>query len=441
MKLKATARTAGSHKRDSKHLAKEELLIFRTVLENIGKNFVQGKNLRLIRLHSRVHCVWRFNLSRIVRTLYFALGLTALAVNLSLPVKASPFNQQQRRILIAQEEGGEGTDYERAASDCGRGDLNSAETILKSIISAQPNNAKAHNLLGKVYHRRSKFGLAEKQYRVATGLDGKVWEYKFNLAVSMFDQSNFHNALPLFEEVVRVRPNDSEYQYNLAVTLERLGRKDQALAGYLRALKLDNKNAHAHFSLGRLYHEKRNLPKAIEEYKSAIAIEPKFVAAHNNLGVAYAANNNFPDSVKEFQAALKLDPHYPEAQRNLGYPQAHTSLGITYFTMGNLKKAFEEYSKALSMDPDNGDAHYNLGLLYHHQGQLDKAIAHYQRAIEVMPNNPLPHNNLGVAFARTGDFPKAEVEYKKALELKPDFAEAKKNLEDMKTGASPVLNP
>src|SRR5262249_38659837 len=122
----------------------------------------------------------------------------------------------------------------KAMSDYNSGALDACEGGLKEIIGADcspVDKARAFDLLGKVYHRQSKVGLAEEQYKKVLSLDPKLVEATFNLAIALFDQGNFSEAYRVFEEAVQKRPSSSDYQYNLAVTAERLGKKDEAQAG------------------------------------------------------------------------------------------------------------------------------------------------------------------------------------------------------------------
>jgi tetratricopeptide (TPR) repeat protein len=317
--------------------------------------------------------------------------------------------------------------YQHAEQSYGDRNYGDAASYLQTILSSNPNYARAHNLLGRIYHRSQKMDLAESEYHKAINSDPKLTEARFNLGVALFDQGNYKDAEHYFEEAA-AKGHDTEYEYNLALTYQKLGKKDKAIEAYQRSIKSDWKNAVAHYSFGRLLQENGELEHAIQEYKTALQINPNFADAHNNLGVAYGAQGKYQDSIAEFQQALKVDPELPQAQQNLGFAQAHTSLGITYFKQGDLDKAFAEYKKALKIDPSFADAHYNLGLMYQQQGQLETAVGHYQAAIKFDHKNAKAHNNLGAAYSQLGKVDLAEAEYREALKLNPQYNEARQNL-------------
>ncbi|HEY9778184.1 MAG TPA: tetratricopeptide repeat protein [Planktothrix sp.] len=344
---------------------------------------------------------------------------------------APPEVSSWRPRLIAESGGASAAEledlYKKGEAAYAQKNYGEAASYLQTILSSNPNFARAHNLLGRIYHKSGKIELAITEYKKALSNDSHLTEARFNLGVACFDQGEYEQALHYFEAAAS-REKNGEYEYNLALTLQKLNERDKAIEAYLRAVKIDPKNAVAHYSLGRLLQESGDNDKAIIEYKAALQINPNFADAHNNLGVAYGAKGDYNGSIAEFQAALKVNPELPQAQQNLGYAQAHTSLGITYFKQGDYDRAFDEYKKALKIDPGFADAQYNLGLLYQKKGEVETAVGHYQAAIKLDPKNAKPHNNLGVAYSQLNKVDLAEAEYRQALKLNPNYQEAQQNL-------------
>ncbi len=143
---------------------------------------------------------------------------------------------------------------------------------LKTLLQSDPGNAKAHDLLGLIYHRTEKLPAAEAEYRKAIEANPKLVEARYNLGISLFDQKKYKEAEKYLEEAAAKQSN-SEYEYNLGLTCQKLNKTDKAIQAYQRAIKVDSSNALAHYSLGRLYHDNQKIQDAIQEYKKAIEID------------------------------------------------------------------------------------------------------------------------------------------------------------------------
>lgn len=336
-------------------------------------------------------------------------------------------SRSERNILIADKSVDASNLIERAAKAYSDKKYEEALSWLHTVLASDSSNAKAHNLLGLIYHRMQKPNLSESEYRKAVQANPKLVEAKYNLGIALFDQKKFKEAERYLEEAAD-KQRSSEYTYNLGLCYERLGKADKALSAYDKAIDLDKNNAYAHYSRGRVLFNDKKIPDAITEYKRALEIDPNYADAHNNLGVAYSEQGQYPESIEEFQLALKANPELPQAQQNLGFARAHTTLGMTYFKQANFDKAFEEYKKAITIDPYDADIYYNLALLYQHKDNVKAAIDHYRFAIKLAPSNAKAHNNLGVAYTQVGKKDLAETEFRQALKLNPGYSEAEKNL-------------
>ena len=97
------------------------------------------------------------------------------------------------------------------------------------------------------------------------------------------------DALPAFQKVAELSPNDAEAHYNLGVVLKSLGQLDNAVASYRRAVALKPDYAEAHSNLGNTLKDMGRHDDAIASYRRAIEIKADSADAHNNLGTADSA--------------------------------------------------------------------------------------------------------------------------------------------------------
>jgi len=223
------------------------------------------------------------------------------------------------------------------------------------------------------------------------------------------------NALPAFQKVTELMPDDAEAHYNLGVVLNSSGRLEAAVASYRRALKIKPGSAETHNNLGNTLKDLGRLDDAVASYRRSLKIKPDSADAHNNLGTALKDLGRFNDAIASYHRAVALKPDFVLGYYNLG--NAHKELG-------QLDDAVKSYRRAVEIKPDFVDAHINLGGTLKELGQLDAAATSFRRAISLKPAFANAHSNLGVVLHELGHQDGASDCYRRALEIDPECIEA-----------------
>jgi tetratricopeptide (TPR) repeat protein len=113
-----------------------------------------------------------------------------------------------------------------------------AEHAYRMALSVDAQFADAHLNLGKLYHDRGEFRLAEEQYRVAANAAPTDPAPQFNLAVLLEDLCRPEEAVRAYREATRLDPAFADAHYNLGLLYESLGRKAEAVMSLRTARKL-----------------------------------------------------------------------------------------------------------------------------------------------------------------------------------------------------------
>ena len=248
----------------------------------------------------------------------------------------------------------------------------------------------------------------------------------YNLAVQLArTPSGRKEAIAEYEASLRLQPDYPDAHNNLGVELTQVaGREDGAVAEFEAALRLRPDFADAHYNLaGQLGRRPDGAAAAIAHYEAALRIRPDHAEAHNNLAVLLAGlPGRLPDAIGHYQLALRFQPDYPEAHYGLANALAATP--------DRLPEALEHYMTALRLRPDDANAHYFLAVaLSRLPDRAAEAISHYETAVKLAPGNCLAHYNLANELARLPPrLPDAIAHYEAAVRIKPDFAEARNNL-------------
>lgn len=271
---------------------------------------------------------------------------------------------------------------------------------------AQPTHATVNTLLALYNARR--YAEVETQTR-ALLKHYPDFEFGWKLLGGTL-QMQGKDALPAFQKVAALIPNDPEAHFNLGVILKSTGQLDQASACYQRAIRLKPDYAEAHDNLGNTLKDMGKLNEAVASYRRALMIKPDSAETHNNLGTTLKDQNQLDDAITSYRKAVSLKPDFA---------LAHYNLGNALKELNQLDKAVASYRKATEIKPDFADAHNNLGSALKELGRLNDAAACYRRVIELKPEFAEAHSNLGVVLKELGQLDEAVASYRRAMELQP----------------------
>jgi tetratricopeptide (TPR) repeat protein len=235
-------------------------------------------------------------------------------------------------------------DYALAALQAG--DLQRAETLAQFILANPPRErgeqARAHQLLGRILLKMNRYQEAKKEMEASIALDPS-FEDRYGLAVVCLDMDDESCATQIFAQM-----------------LHSLG---------------DSPALHMQF--GRAYGNSDFSPRAVAEFKEAIAEDPRLPGAHYSLAAALLSAGEDESAIREAEAELKkelaISPHD----------------FLTYAALGKLAASShrsaeaESYLKqAIALNPQNPDAYLYLGQLYSDSSRPEEAEAALRQAIQ-----------------------------------------------------------
>ena len=253
-------------------------------------------------------------------------------------------------------------------------------------------------------------------------------EYSLQLADALRSSGKFEQAVPLYEESLRRRPDSlanveklalcflTLHQQTRAVEILRsgldrapgdaggwhmlgfadveAGKTADGLAAFQKAIELDPEMPEAYNSLGSLWFHMGDMAKAEPALRNAIRLEPNYAEAHDNLGNVLSATGHFDEARYHFEAALRYRTNYSSARYNYAVALARA---------GRLNEAQAQIEAGLRGDSGWSDGHEFLGTLLAAQGQLRPAMEHYREALRIRPDFSRAQLHLGEALADSGD--------------------------------------
>ncbi len=272
-------------------------------------------------------------------------------------------------------------------------------------LAVAPNNAGAHQMLGKTFFMLGDVGKSITELEIAA----------------------------------KLAPNDLDVVYTLGIAYLRNRQPADAKQLYNSLVKLVGEKPQLHVIIGRAFRQSGLLIEAAEEFKKAIALDPAFPRAHYYLGITYLLDegqSKTSEALEEFKLEVAANPDEFFA---------NYYLGVVYNFQRQWELAINFLQKASGAQPDNPDPYFQLSQAYQELNNHEKAIAVLRKAIALNPNLAhnkgqvtTAHHRLAQSLLKTGQAEAGRMELQIAADLK---AEAFKLEQQTQSGAGGMGEP
>ncbi|MGO8972961.1 MAG: tetratricopeptide repeat protein, partial [Steroidobacteraceae bacterium] len=164
------------------------------------------------------------------------------------------------------------------------------------------------------------------------------------------DRDSITKALDLFEQALKLDPNDVDALVGAAVAERynfiyggmgepgQIARMEELLA---HAIRIDPTNARAYVVRGTLYVVTKRTKEAKEAAQNAVRLNPSYASAYAQLAQDEVTPAEYPLAIANVEEAIKLSPRDPEMGR------WHWIKGKTFAYMGRYQDAIREEQAAL----------------------------------------------------------------------------------------------
>ncbi|MFZ1991450.1 MAG: tetratricopeptide repeat protein [Alphaproteobacteria bacterium] len=247
---------------------------------------------------------------------------------------------------LASEPGSVGLVADLAFAYMRAGHPDLAETEVRALVAAKPNDADASRLLGKICASVGKPQDAKAAYERSIAIDPTNVQARLDLAQFLESKSDYPSAVAALTEGLKARPNNVDMLRALAIAHDYLNNYDAARSAYEQVLKQ----------------------------------RPRDLIAANNLAVLIA--DGWPKDRQLLDEARRL----AEQSRNSGNPGLLDTLGWVEYRLGNFDDAVALLRRAAAGAPNEAQIHYHLGLAYLASG--DRARAKPELTIAATANAP-----------------------------------------------------
>ena len=282
---------------------------------------------------------------------------------------------------------------------------------------------QVYSLLANAYRKLGAYDQALPNFEEALRLNYASAEEHLNLAEMLMEMGKIGRALTEFELAVKFGADDALARYNYGLALYEFGRYDAALAQWELAHKLEPGTPQYAEALGIGY-SGRDDTRSLEYFELARELGADSPQFHNNFGILLQRIVRYRDAESEFRDAANLDPANPEFRSNLA---------AVYMLLERHAAAAALWRELVNDDPNKRRYRIYLAKSQYAQEQYAAVVATLEVWIESgaaerarpvrgqrEPGLNEAYDTLAMSFRALEDLDKALVYIDKAVALQPD---------------------
>ena len=236
-----------------------------------------------------------------------------------------------------------------------RGNYDIAAEEFGRAVADNPQDPKAHMMLGVAYYWLGEVKKSLEQYQASLELDPKSAQVYMLIGISLAWEGNNQGAYQEFETAAKLNPSRPDIQMNLGSVEETLGKIQDALEHLREAVSLDPKYPLYHYQLGMLYRRLGRYTEATDEFAAALEIFPDYEDALLEMGSMAERDHHFRKAMDDFSHAVDLKERDSVARLLLAH---------LYLLENKYKDARLVMANAFDLTPKEGGPGLRLSLSY-----------------------------------------------------------------------------
>jgi protein O-GlcNAc transferase len=296
------------------------------------------------------------------------------------------------------------------------GNLDEAKKILQKALNVYPKNIAVLEILAIIFVNLRELSQALILFEEITKIKPEYVEGWTNRGNVLFELKEYEQALTSYIKAIELKPDCGKTLNNFGTTLFELRRYEQALSAYDNVIGLEPENVEAWFNRGNTLLKLKQYEQALSAYDKAISINPNYPDAWTNRGNAFLELKQYEQALISFDKAITINPNYPDAWSNRA--DALTELQ-------EYQQALSSYDKAIKIYPDFVEAWYNRGNALAEMRKYDEAIASFDKAISINSKDAASWCNRGNILVSIGKYELGERSIRRSIEIDDNLIEAR----------------
>ncbi len=321
-------------------------------------------------------------------------------LGLAVPLPAQPTAQEHasRALQLAQKE-----------------DLAAAESELREAVRLSPRNAVYLSDLASILRMQKRPAEAVDYYRQALKVDAGNAAIRRNLALALWDCSDFKAAGEELRTLLKAQSNDRVATLMLGMVEQNLGHYEQAAALLESVPDLVKQRPESVSALVRAYYQSGKKEQARRWVDVLLAAEPR-----DPRPLADSASQAF--AAADFESAERLLRRTIAAGFLSG--PLYNLLGRCYWKTGRLEDGLEALDRAIELEPANDEHSLDRIRMLASQNEWRAALEWARKGVVKFPRSGAMYEVKGLAESMLLLTEDSVNSYKRALEIDPRSARA-----------------
>lgn len=219
-----------------------------------------------------------------------------------------------------------------------------AAKVFEKGLKKFPSSTDLMNSYGNFLLESGNAIKATQLFRKASSINSSSFDYKYNLARSLYAEKKHREAARLGEQLLKVRPNHISLHILLAAITVEIDDVENAEAYLTSVINIDNRNVTALNNLGNLNRGQGKLIEAIQYYELALTYAVQSSAdtplLYQNLAAVIGLNGDTESSLAVYERGLSRFP----TDSGLNKEYAH------FAWIKNVSSPFAFFEKQLSVE-------------------------------------------------------------------------------------------
>jgi tetratricopeptide (TPR) repeat protein len=294
-----------------------------------------------------------------------------------------------------------------------------AVPLLKTILKLHPDDITSHAMLAALAYRRRDCDNAVKEFSECKTLIWKKTSALGQYGSCLVRLKRAPEAIPVFERIIDLEPDNERAHYNLAVVDSLAGRHQHVIGILTELVKKEPNDADSLDLLAEAYEAVSDTPHAVTSLRQAIVAAPEVPGYYVDFANISLAHESYQVGVDMLNAGLR---RIPDAA------SLYLARGILYVQMGKYEESEQDFTRAEQLDPTLEYGSAARGLVELQQNNLEQAEAKIRNRIRASPDNAFLRYLLSETLVRKGaavgsaEFQEALQSAQKAVQLQPQFA-------------------
>lgn len=289
------------------------------------------------------------------------------------------------------------------------GNNTKAITFFTRAYDMLPMN-KFKEEIGNCYEFLGNYDKAISLYEEVLKVNPDNLLLKYRLAKLLMGEWQVERSITLLKELSEKDTLNPNYHYQLGVAYEKLGAEGFLKSGtsFLKAYKIDSSHVKSVYNLAKFFEQLKFKDSTLLFIDRGLKINPNSIN-FNQLKAKHSFFNEELDTALVYLKKLE--------DLNFKTKFTYKLYGLVYLNKEDYAKAEEAFKKAQKIDFKDPDVAFNLGLVY--EGMKNYKLAELHFMMSIMHQKPDVDNNylkLGLVQLEQNSPKKALISFEKGLE-------------------------